>query len=332
MKLKTCSFSLATALIGFSMPCLAAQPQAVRIEGSSAGLTISQAAGAEFRRGHSEVAVSVALSGSGGALGKFCRGEVDVVHSARPILKAEIEACQKAEVQFIELPLAFDALTVVVNPKNGFVQSLTVAELRAMWEEAAQGRVTRWNQINASFPDAPLKLLAPDAQFEGSNYFAAAVLGAGKASRRDYMGSVDDNVLIQGVARDVNTLSYLPLATYLENRQKLRAVPIARSPGEKAVAPTAQTIASGEYQPLSRPIFLYVSAKSLARPQVAAFAAFYAANAARLAKNANYVALTESTYRQGGERQCRRVAGSARNGAVALGLTMQELQKRERKL
>src|SRR6266581_4131313 len=191
--MKSKSSSLwAIAFCALAVYCAAASAQPVRIEGSGAGLTISQAAAAEFRRSHKEVAVSVGVSGSDGALRRLCRGESDLVHSARPILKAEIEACLKADVQFIELPLAFDAVAVVVNRKNNFVQSLTLAELRAMWEEAAQGKVVRWSQISARFPDAPIKLLAPDAQFDASNYFVTAVLGAGQAARRDYMSSTDD--------------------------------------------------------------------------------------------------------------------------------------------
>src|SRR3989441_5586505 len=317
------------SLLGLVVQWAPVQAQSVRLEGSSAGLTISQAAAAEFRHSHKNVAVSVGVSGSGGALGKLCRGEVDLAHSARPILKAEIEACRKADVQFIELPLAFDAVTVVVNPKNSFVQSLTLGERRAMWEETAQGKIVRWSQVNARFPDAPLKLLAPDAQFDGSNYFLAAILKPGQSPRRDYMGSVDDNVLVQGVARDINAVSYLPVATYLENRTKLRAVPIGESAGTEAIAPSLENIASGRYQPLSRPIFLYVNARSLARPEGAAFAEFYTANAARLARDARYVPLADGTYRAGQERLRRRIAGSVWGGAVQIGLSIEELQKRE---
>jgi phosphate transport system substrate-binding protein len=328
MKSKTSSL-FAVAFCALAGYCAGASAQSVRIEGSGAGLTISQAAAAEFRRSHSNVAVTVGLSGSDGALGRLCRGEVDLVHSARPMLKAEIEACRKADVPFIELPIAFDAVAVVVNPKNGFVQSLTLSELRSMWEESAQGKIVRWNQVNPRFPDAPLKLLAPDSQFDGSNYFSAAVLGPEKAARGDYMGSVDDNVLTQGVARDVNAVSYLPFATYLENRAKLRAVPIAADADAQAVAPSPESIANGQYQPLSRPIFLYVNARSLARPEVAAFAGFYAANAARLARDAKYVSLSDSTYQSNQERLRRRIAGSVWNGAVPVGLGLQEVQKRE---
>ncbi len=320
---------LAIALLSLATHFTDALAQAVRIEGSSAGLTISQAAAAEFRRTHSDVAVNVGVSGSGGALGKLCRGEIDLVHSARPILKSELEACGKADIQFVELPIAFDAVTVVVNRKNSFVQSLTLPELRSIWEEAAQGKVVRWSQVNARFPDAPLKLLAPDRQFDTANYFAAAVLKQGQSPRRDTMGSVDDNVLIQGVARDLNTLSYVPIATYLENRAKLRAVPIAASTGAQAVMPSPETIANGQYQALSRPIFLYVNTRSLARPEVAAFAEFYAANAARLAKGARYVPLTDRTYQAAQERLRRRIAGSVWNGVVPVGLKMEELQRRD---
>jgi len=328
MKRRTLSL-LAVSVCGFAACGSLAQAQAVRVDGSSAGLTISQAAAAEFRRSHAGAAVTVGVSGSGGALAKLCRGATDLAHSARPILAAEIEACGAAEVPFIELPIAFDGVTVVVNRRNTLVERLTLAELRTMWEETARGRIVRWNQVNPQFSDAPLKLLAPDPQFEGPSYFAAAILGPGKAVRADHMTSVDDNALVRGVARDLNAVSFLSVATFLENRAKLRAVPIAAGAGAQAVTPSPETVARGEYQPLSRPIFLYVSTKSLARPEVAAFAEFYAVNAARFAEGANYVPLAESTYRAGQERLRRRVAGSVWNGAVPVGLSMQQLQKRE---
>jgi phosphate transport system substrate-binding protein len=198
-----------------------------------------------------------------------------------------------------------------------------------MWEESAQSKVVRWSQVNARFPDAPLKLLAPDLQFEDSDYFAAAVIGSGKSRRRDTMGSVDDNVLIQGVARDLNAMSYLPVATYLANRAKVRAVPIAASAGVEAVMPSSETIANGQYQPLSRPLFLYVSVQSLARPEAVAFAEFYAVHAAWLAQKARYAPLAERTYRAGRERLRSRVAGSLWSGAVPVGLSLEELQQRE---
>jgi len=326
MKTPLSALSLTTLLLGLHSAAFA---QAIRVEGPGAGLTISQAAAAEYDRTHAKAQVTVGLSGSSGALAQLCRGDVDLAHSARPMLKAELEACGKANIAFVELPLAFDAVAVVVNPKNSFVKSLTLPELRTMWQEAAQGKVVRWSQVNPAFPDAPLKLLAPDAQFDGSNYFLAAVLKPEQSARRDTMGSVDDNVLIQGVMRDLNTVSYLPLATYLENRTKLRAVAIAPSATEPAVLPSADAIASGQYQPLSRPLFLYVSVRSLARPDVATFAEFYAGNAARLAQEANYVPLSEGAYRAGQTRLRQRTTGSMWNGEIPVGLSIPEIQKRE---
>jgi phosphate transport system substrate-binding protein len=327
MKPKTPSL-LTVLLLALAAPGPGAAVQPVRVEGSSAGLAISQAAADEFQHSHATVKVDIGLSGSGGALGRLCRGDVDLVHSARPIVKTEIDACRTSDVQFIELPLAFDAVTVVVNRKNGFVESLTLAELRTMWDVAARGKVVRWSQVNARFPDAPLKLFAPDWQFESSSYFASVLFGPGRSARSDVMSSVDDNLLVQGVARDVNTLSYVSMATYLDNRAKLRAVPIAPSAGAEAVAPSPETIASGQYRPLSRPIFLYVNVRALVRPEAAAFSEYYIANAARLARSARYVPLADSTYRTGQERLRRRIAGSVWGGAVPIGLTVEELQKR----
>jgi phosphate transport system substrate-binding protein len=315
--------------LGLALRGGAVYAQLIRIEGPGAGLTIGQAAAAEYGRAHPKVRVTVGLSGSGGALRKLCRGDVDLAHSARPMLKAELEACTKANVQFVELPLAFDAVAVVVNAKNSFVKSLTLPELRTMWQDSAQGKVVRWNQVNPAFPEAPLKLLAPDAQFDGSNYFLAAVLKPEQSARRDTMSSVDDNVLIQGLVRDLNTVSYLPLATYLEHRDRLRAVAIAANAAAQPVLPSTDAITSGQYQPLSRPLFLYVNAQSLARAEVAAFAAFYAANAGRLAREADYVPLSESTYRAGQTRLRQRTTGSVWNGAIPVGASLQEFQKRE---
>lgn len=318
---------LAFGLASLSLPALAADANPVRVEGSSAGLAISRAAATEFRKVRSSVSVHVGLSGTGGALARFCRGEVDLVHGARSISKSEIETCQKSDVPFVELPLAFDALTVVVNPKNTFVKRLTFAELRAMWQESAQGKVVSWHQINPQFPDAPLKLLAPDRQFEASDSFARAILGSGQSVRRDTMASVDEDVLIRAVARDRNALSYVSWARYQENRAALRAIPIVRN--ETANVSSSEVVASGEYRLLSRPLFLYVNLRSLARADVAAFTDFYADKAGSLAGSAGYVPLDESTYRLGRERLRRRITGSIWNGELPAGLTAEEIQKRE---
>jgi phosphate transport system substrate-binding protein len=177
-----------------------------------------------------------------------------------PILKKEMEDCAKAGIKYIELPVAFDALTVVVNPKNSFIKQLTVAELKKMWEPAAQGKIMKWNQVNPAWPDAPLKLFGPGADSGTFDYFTEAVNGKSKSSRGDFTASEDDNVLVQGVSRDNNALGFFGFAYYDENKGKLKAVPIVNPKG-KAVTPSIEAVMAGEYEPLARPIFIYVSAQ-----------------------------------------------------------------------
>src|SRR6185503_13397251 len=226
--------------------------------------------------------VTVGISGTGGGFKKFCRGETDISDASRPILEKEMADCKAAGIEYIELPVAFDALTVVVNPKNGFIRQLTVADLKKMWEPSAQGKVTRWNQVNLAWPDAPIKLFGPGADSGTFDYFTEAVVGKAKSSRGDFTASEDDNVLVQGVARDAGALGYFGYAYYVENKDKLKAVPIVNGKGQ-AVAPSIEAVLKGAYQPLSRPIFIYVSAKSLARPEVKEFVEFYLKEGAKLA-------------------------------------------------
>jgi phosphate transport system substrate-binding protein len=273
--------------------------------------------------------VALGVSGSAGGLAKLCRGEIDIANSTRPIGKDELAVCKETGTQFIELPVAMDAITVIVNPRNRFVESLSVEELRAMWAKEAQGKVVRWSQVNPSFPDAPLKLLGPDAKFEHASTFTEAILGPGKPAREDTMTSVEDSVLIQGVARDPNALSYVPYAAYLENRSRLKAVPIAARSGSFAVAPSAENLAKGLYQPLSRPLFLYVSVKSLERPAVREFVQYTLANGVRLASEASYAPLPEAAYRLGLDHLNKKTAGTAWGGGVPIGLSMDELQRRQ---
>jgi len=303
---------------------------AIGIDGAAAGYALSKVAAEEFQSTKkSTIRIVLGNSGSGGGLRKLCRNEIDLANAARPILKEEADACRKSGVEFIELPVAFDAITVVVNARNTFVSSLSVEELRRMWEPGAQGKVVRWSQVASRFPDAPLKLLAPDARFESVGTFSEALLGRGVRPRADSMTSVDDNVLIQGVARDIHALSYVPHSTYLDNRSRVKAVPIATSAGAATVSPSPEALASGAYALLGRPLFVYVNVKSLGKPEVQELAQFMLANGGRLAKAARYVPLTEATYKVGLERLRNRSTGSAWGGAVPVGLTPAELQKRQ---
>jgi phosphate transport system substrate-binding protein len=321
---KTLTQTVLALLLPLAAVC--AHAQTLRIDGSAAGASISNVAAAEFRKQKKDASIAVGISGSGGGLAKLCRSEAEMVTTTRPIQASEIDACAKAKIEFIELPIAFDAVTIIVNAGNSFVDRLSVEDLRKMWQASAQSAITHWDQIDPRWPHLPMKLLGPDRLSDESSYFNAAILG-GEAPRRDTMASAEDRILIQGVARDANTLSFVSLAYYLENRAQLKAVPIAAKAGATPVAPTFDAIAKGAYQPLARPLFLYVNVKALENTLMREFAEFTLANGARLAKVANTVPLAESTYRLDLERLRARSTGTVWAGAVPIGLTLQTLEK-----
>jgi phosphate ABC transporter substrate-binding protein, PhoT family (TC 3.A.1.7.1) len=211
-----------------------AQSNVVKIDGSSTVYPITEAVAEEFQKAEKNaIKVTVGISGTGGGFKKFCRGEIDISDASRPILKKEMEACAAAGIKYFELPVAFDALTVVINPKNAFIKQITVEELKKMWEPAAQGKVTRWSQVNPAWPDQPMKLFGPGADSGTFDYFTEATVGKSKSSRGDFTASEDDNVLVQGVTQDVNALGYFGYAYYAENTAKLKAVPIVNPKGKR---------------------------------------------------------------------------------------------------
>src|SRR5688572_9077803 len=309
-----------------------AQSQIVKIDGSSTVFPVTEAVAEDFQKAKKQkVKVTVGISGTGGGFKKFCRGETDVSNASRPILKAEMADCQKAGIEYFELPVAFDALTVVVNPKNTFIKQLTVAEMKKMWEPAAQGKVTRWNQVNPAWPDQPMKLFGPGADSGTFDYFTEAVVGKSKSSRGDFTASEDDNVLVQGVSRDINGLGYFGFAYYIENKDKLKAVPIVNEKGQP-VAPSMEAVEKGTYTPLARPIFIYVSAKSLARPEIRQFVEYYLKNGSTLAREVKYVPLPDSAYRTALQHVQKGKKGTVFGGVAEVGVTIEELLKREAKL
>jgi phosphate transport system substrate-binding protein len=275
--------------------------------------------------------VTVGISGTGGGFKKFCRGETDISDASRPILKAEMLECAKAGIEYIELPVAFDALTVVINPKNGFIKQLTVAELKKMWEPGAQNKAMKWKDINAAWPDQPMKLFGPGADSGTFDYFTEAVVGKSKSSRGDFTASEDDNVLVQGVSRDLNGLGYFGFAYYVENKDKLKAVPIVNEKGQ-AVLPSLEAVIAGAYTPLARPIFIYVSTKSLAKPEVRDFVEYYMKHGETLSKEVKYVPLPSSAYRLAWEHVVKMKKGTKFGGVAEVGVTIEELMKREGKL
>ena len=309
-----------------------AYAQIVKIDGSSTVYPITEAVAEEFQKAKKNVIkVTVGISGTGGGFKKFCRNEIDISDASRPILKKEIDECKAAGIEYIELPVAFDALTVVIHPRNSFIQQLTVAEMKKMWEPAAQGKVTRWNQVNAAWPDAPMKLFGPGADSGTFDYFTEAVVGKSKSSRGDFTASEDDNVLVQGVSRDANALGYFGFAYYVENKDKLKAVPIVNEKGQ-AVLPSLEAVEKGTYSPLARPIFIYVNAKSLAKPEVKEFVQFYMTHGGKLAKEVKYVPLPGSAYKLAWEHVQKGKKGTVFGGIAEVGITIEELLRREAKL
>ena len=316
------------ALLG-AQPVLA---QIVKIDGSSTVYPITEAVAEDFQKAKKNaIKVTVGISGTGGGFKKFCRGETDISDASRPILKAEMEICKQAGIQYYELPIAFDAITVVVNPKS-FLKEISVEQMKTMWEPAAQGKVTKWNQIDPAWPDAPIKLFGPGADSGTFDYFTEAVVGKAKSSRGDYTASEDDNVLVQGISRDVNAIGYFGYAYYAENTGKLKALPIIAKAGKPAVSPAEKTVLDGTYQPLSRPIFIYVNAKSLDKPEVKEFVDYYLKEGAKLAKEVKYVPLPANAYTVNHEHLAKKKLGTVFGGEPEVGITIEELQKREGKL
>ena len=303
----------------------------IEVDGSSTVFPITEAVAEEFQM-QGGGRVTVGISGTGGGFKRFCRGETDISNASRPILKEEMILCAQAGIKYFELPIAFDALTVIVSKQNAFVDQLTVAELKTMWEPAAQGKVTNWNQIRPSFPDMPLKLAGAGADSGTFDYFTEAVVGRAKASRGDYQASEDDNVTVQFVSRDKGAIGYFGLAYFEENADKLRAVPIVSPKSGQAVSPSVDTVNDGSYQPLSRPMFIYVKEKSLERPEVKAFVDFYIAEGGALASEVGYVGLPDAAYEAIRKNFESGKLGTVFGGTPEIGLTIEELLARETKL
>ena len=311
----------------------AVQAQVVKVDGSSTVYPITEAVAEEFQKAKKNVVkVTVGISGTGGGFKKFCRDEIDVADASRPITEKEMADCKAAGVEYIEMPVAYDALTVVVNPKNTFLKQATVEEMKMLWEPSAQGKIMKWNQVNPAWPDAPVKLFGAGADSGTFEYFTEAMVGKAKSSRGDYTASEDDNVLVQGVSRDVNALGYFGYAYYAENTGRLKALPIVNPKTGKAVEPSAANVENGTYAPLSRPIFIYVKAKSLEKPEVKEFVEFYMKNGAKLTKEVKYVPLPASAYTGNIEHMNKKKIGTVFGGKNEIGITIEDLMKREAKM
>jgi phosphate transport system substrate-binding protein len=271
----------------------------VTVEGSSTVFPFSEAVAEDFQLANRGARVTVGVSGTGGGFQKFCRGEVDVANASRRISATEVEACKTAGVAYLELPVAYDGLAVVVHPENTWATSMTVGELRRLWEPAAEGTITRWNQVRTGWPDREVHLFGAGVDSGTFDSFTESINGQAKASRGDYTSSEDDNLIVQGVAGDVNALGYFGYAYYDENRERLKLVAIDDGNDENGagpIAPSPETVRGGTYRPLSRPLFIYVSQRALARPEVRAFVEFHLYQGVPLVSEVGYVPLTETEH------------------------------------
>lgn len=299
----------------------------IKIDGSSTVFPITEAVAEEFQKTPGASRVTVGISGTGGGFRKFCAGETDIQNASRPIRRAEMATCKNNGIGYIELPVAYDALTVVVNPSSPVTQ-ITTEELKKIWEPSAQGRITKWNQVNPSWPDAAFKLYGPGADSGTFDYFTEAIIGRAGQSRTDYTASEDDNVLVQGVSQDIAGLGYFGLAYYEENKSRLKGLAISHK-GKPAVLPSVETTQNGTYVPLSRPILIYIKDTAARRQDVKDFVTFYLRNGSRLITEVGYVPLPARAYTTalGIFRSGRR--GTAFGGETPVGLSIDEMLARE---
>lgn len=314
-------FSLATVLIALNVSgCGPSKHSAaardlgasITVDGSSTVFPITEAVAEEFgKHGHGHA--TVGLSGTGGGFKKFCHGEIAVTGASRPIKPSEVKLCRSSNIEYIELPVAYDGLTVVVNPKNNWVDSITVDELKRLWEPRAQGKIKKWNDLRANWPDKEIHLFGAGVDSGTYDYFTAAIVGQEHASRGDFNSSEDDNVLVQGISRDTLALGFFGYAYYSENKDKLRAVPVDDgnpNNGNGPIYPSVKTVNNGTYQPLSRPIFIYVAKNRVSQPAVKSFIEFYLQQAPILSEEVGYIPFPADTYQLVRHRFATQVVGS----------------------
>jgi phosphate transport system substrate-binding protein len=310
------------AVVGLSVNAVNSQGAVIKIDGSSTVYPVTEKVAEGFQK-TGGARVTVGISGTGGGFKKFCAGETDISNASRPILKKEMAACSAKGIRYIELPVAFDALTVVVNRGNTWASNLTTAELKKIWEPGS--KVDNWKEVRSSFPSQPLKLFGPGADSGTFDYFTEAINGKAKASRKDFTASEDDNVLVQGVSRDKGAMGYFGYAYFAANRSRLKAVTV------NGVAPNEANVESGKYTPLSRPLFIYVNAASARKPEVRKFVEYYIRNGGKIADSVKYVGLPPRAYSTILSRFNSTKTGTIFGGEEAVGLTIAELLNRELK-
>src|SRR5688572_21297550 len=331
LSLQQSKWSLIILIICISslVSCFKQYKGRISIDGSSSVYPITEAVAEEYRNEHDDIRVTVGVSGTGGGFKKFARGETDISNASRPIKEPEIKACAENNIEFIEIPVAYDGLAVVINPSNDFVDHLTVEELKKMWEPEAQKKIMSWKQIRAAFPDVPLRLYGAGTSSGTYDYFTEAIVGKAKSSRGDYTASEDDNVLVQGVSTDKGALGFFGLAYYEENKSKLKLVGIDAGKGKGPIYPTDSTVRTGIYAPLSRPEFIYINAQSATSPVIQEFVRFYLENAPALVKEIGYVPLPDEAYQLSYERFLKKKHGSMFANKSTVGADLVKLMKED---
>jgi phosphate transport system substrate-binding protein len=307
----------------------AAAATLIKIDGSSTVFPITEAVAEEFQKKHPSIRVTVGISGTGGGFKRFCNGETDIADASRPIKVSEVELCFDNKITYIELPVAYDGLAVMVSPKNDWATSMTVKELKKLWEPAAQRKITRWSQIRAGWPDKEIRLFGAGVDSGTYDYFTEAIVGKEHSSRGDFTASEDDNVLVQGIANDPLALGFFGLAYYENNKDRLKLVAIDdENPknGDGPIAPSFESVKDATYQPLARPIFIYVNKKAVDRPAVADFVNFYLTAGGPLVREVGYIPLSDEAYRLGQARVAKRIVGSVFGGKGSqVGVTLESL-------
>ena len=337
MKLSGCKLvSLSLALGGASLCGGLAHAQAptVKVDGSSTVFPVAEAVAEEFQKAKKgTVKVTVGIAGTGGGFKKFARGETDISNASRPISKDEMKACKEAGIDYIELPICFDALTVAVNPKNDWVSTITIDELKKIWEPAPKDQphpVTHWNHIRAEWPAEKIALFGAGSDSGTFDYFTEAVCGKAKASRGDFTASEDDNVLVQGIEGNKYALGYIPFAYYAPHMDRMKALAIAwpKNTVKTPVLPSMENVLKGTYNPLSRPLFMYVNKKSADKAEVKEYVEFFLKEGAKLAQEVKYLPLPAAAYATGLKRFTDRQIGTGFGGVPEVGLTIEDLLKR----
>ncbi len=294
----------------------------VVLEGSHTMFPLARAIALAFQGAHPGLELVVGGSGTGLAFEQLCAGRSDLANASRPIKRDELEACAKNEVAFVEIPVAYDGVAVIVNPKNTWAKDITVAELQTLWGAAADKTITTWRQVRASWPDAPLVLFGPEVDSGTTDYFRDAVIGENGLMRTDYTATMNGEALVAGVSESPNAVGLLGLSYYKRNAMVLRALAVddqkAQDGQDGPVAPTTEAIVAGTYQPLARPLLVYVAAKSFERAPVKQLLDILMKRVDALTSQVGLVPLSESAYKLVRKRVAKRTTGTMFDGTGAM--------------